>query len=353
MNAVNPFKQLPLLLLLAVLVGTNESRAEVLTIGRWKIEVTAFPDKPSIMLGEPTWISFKVVNLSDEELGVLEGGDYRNSLGRPESFSVQATNAGGKPVPQPDAGPGFGGIVGIQKLPAKGDYTFRLFLPHWALFEEPGTYTITCQRILSITDSQNFTSLLSLTNSTGNLAIAHTSIKVTPADSTKMGLLITNFGNAMIGPAMLNNNWGKLSESPAKQLEFINDERAVPYWREVMTSSNHPARFTALSALSRFNSDEALEVIKVGMTPQSAEQIRHAAAEALRKSPHPRALPFLLQQRADPAESVRITVLYALGTMKPAEAIPILREMAGDKSRLVSDEARRYLGLRLKKEREK
>src|SRR5215471_16809456 len=89
-----------------------------------QLEVSLVVDKPKIMLGEPVYFSFIVQNESDQNLQVIVGGDYRNSLGRPESFSVTVTRDDGKPVLQPDAGMSFGGLIGPQKLPAEGNYVF-------------------------------------------------------------------------------------------------------------------------------------------------------------------------------------------------------------------------------------
>ena len=54
---------------------------------------------------------------------------------------------------------------------------------------------------------------------------------------------------------------------------------------------------------------------------------------------------FLVAQRHDESEGVRITVVHALGRMPPAEGWPVLQEMTRDPSPRVSDEARRYLTL--------
>jgi hypothetical protein len=115
-----------------------------------RLEVSLVIDKPKIMLGEPVYLSFIVQNESDQDLQVLVGGDYQNSLGRPETFNVTVTKDDGKRVPQPDAGISFGGLSGSQKLPAKGNYVFRLFLPHWAAFEEFGNYRIVAKRTLKL-----------------------------------------------------------------------------------------------------------------------------------------------------------------------------------------------------------
>src|SRR5579885_2348941 len=87
------------------------------------IETALVPEKATVMIGEPAYLSFVVNNLSDQGLQIAIGGDYRNALGRPESFKVIVIAKNGDKVPQPDAGPGFGGVLGTGKLPAKGSYT--------------------------------------------------------------------------------------------------------------------------------------------------------------------------------------------------------------------------------------
>src|SRR5882724_7466926 len=57
--------------------------------GPWSVEVSVVADQPAIMLGEPTWLSFTVKNLSEENLQLLVGGDDQNALGRPDSFQVK------------------------------------------------------------------------------------------------------------------------------------------------------------------------------------------------------------------------------------------------------------------------
>src|SRR5688572_31468903 len=63
--------------------------------------VSVKADKPTIMLGETTFLSFEVKNLSNTRLAFGDGGDYRNNLGRPESYKVTVVRVDGKSVPQP------------------------------------------------------------------------------------------------------------------------------------------------------------------------------------------------------------------------------------------------------------
>jgi HEAT repeat protein len=50
-------------------------------------------------------------------------------------------------------------------------------------------------------------------------------------------------------------------------------------------------------------------------------------------------------QRHDESENVRLTVLHALVKIPADEALPLLDEMARDRSARVSIEAKRYAGL--------
>lgn len=65
-------------------------------------------DKKEVMLGEPVYFTFAVANPTDAAWKCDQGGDYRNRLGRPNSFAVTVTGPGGKAVPQPDSGMDMG-----------------------------------------------------------------------------------------------------------------------------------------------------------------------------------------------------------------------------------------------------
>lgn len=330
-----------------------QANGEIYQMDGQQIETRLVPEKSTIMLGEPVYLSFTVQNNSDQDLQVVVGGDYRNALGRPETFTVTVVGEDGKGVPQPDAGPSFGGISGPQRIPARGSYVFRLFLPHWATFQQSGRYTITAKRALQL--SKYTPGKWDFRDKTTDMETqASARIEVVSLDQAKMGEIITNLGNAMLG-----TNYDP-AEASARTLTYIEDERVIPYFVKAFATKSYSQKFTALNALARFANDLAFHCLKKGMTTsaeeidnattkevaaQLADNIRVTAAQALARSPHPEAIPFLLSRRADSCEGVRITILHVLGKMEPGKAIPILQEMAEDKSKLVSGEARRYLGL--------
>ncbi len=355
MNMISHLKCLSILLLGALALSMHASpvAAEIYAVNGQSIEITLAPDQPTMMLGEPVNLSFVVHNHSDQDLQVMQGGDYRNALGRPESFTVSVTGKDGKSVPQPDAGGNRGGLMGPQKVPALGSYTFKLFLPHWATFEEPGIYTITARRILEVSPpgASNWRDSKTLTKVDVQ---ASTSIEVVPFDAQKMGELIAVLGEvALTGPS-------DKAQAATYTLSVIQDERVVPYFVKLLEKRSSERKFAALRVLGNYKSEDAFQALKRGMqttgkdignastverAEESAGMVRHAAANALAGNKHPRAIPYLLTHRHDSSEAVRITILHVLGGMKPAAARPLLQEMSRDQSKRVSDEAKRYLQL--------
>ena len=322
------------------------------------LTTTLIAEKPTILLGEPIRVSFVVHNPSATDLQIRVGGDYRNSLGRPESFTVTVLDDMGKPVPQPDADPSLGGIVRPEKIPARGTYTFALFLPHWATFAKAGTYSIVVRRTLQVS---KYTPGAGDTEAkTSDMAVeARTTITVTPPDLEKMGNLIAALGKTLLTGA------GDAAAEATRRLTCINDERVIPYFVRAFDERKGELRFAGVQsgALDRYNNQAAFETLQKAMdihgsdindvsskqfAQERAANIRQTATMALLRSPYPEAFPFLLTRRNDPAPAVRLTILHALGKQGEHElqaVLPLLREMSHDKNTMIRDEAKRYLTL--------
>ncbi len=360
MRLTRPRKSALVLFLILATFVTQTSRVicETYTVDGFEIRTRLVPDKTSIMLGEPVHVSFIVENHSAQDLQVLVGGDYRNRLGRPESFSVTVQGEDKRHVPQPDAGPGMGGLLGPEQIPAGGNYAFRLFLPNWTTFQEVGNYTMAASRILSL--RKHTSELWNLLEVGPQVqAEASTKIRVVPLDEAKMGNIIDRLGSAMFSKYIYE------SEEATDALDYIQDERVIPYFVRAFETNGARKKSIALRALSKFNTESAFAVLQKGFETQAedldrithgefavqrTEAIHHTAAGALARSPHPSVIPYLLSKRWHPYEGVRMTILHALGEMQPVKAIPILQEMTHDESERVSAEAKRYLELLSKKD---
>lgn len=328
------------------------SFAATFRAGSWPLEVSLAPDQPVVMLGEPAWLSFTVKNLSGENLQILVGGDYGNELGRPASFEVKTTRSDGKWVSQPDVGPSSGGLVGTEDLPAGGSYVFRLFMPHWAAFTETGKYTIACRRTLQVFRKVPDGADLRRQPTIDVIADARTTLQLEAPDSTGMGRLITELGEAMV-----RAGGNKPGDEAVIALAWIDDPRVVPYFRAAFALRSYALKFIAVQVFGRFGTEDAFEGLRLAMQtratdfdsargeplPELAAKIRAAAAGSLSRSKHPQAREFLINFRRDEVENVRITVLHAIGRLPPAQALPLVREMADDPSPRVSEEARRYV----------
>jgi len=343
---------LPTLVCLALLAPLPvAARPADYTVNGWKIGVSVTPDAPSIMLGEPTWLSFKVENFSDENLQLIVGGDYRNEYGRPNSFKIRVTDENSHAVPQPQVKFEAGGMVGPQPPLAKSNYTFRLFVPHWATFDGPGRYTFECARPLQLVKSTKDTA--SWRNTPGVEVSAKTELAVTPPDFVRMGKVIEKLGADLLAA-------GEISSTEARNaLASIHDDRVLPIWLKCLEQKTYEAKFHALIALGDYPAAETVEALKRAMdlkgedlpncctTAQVAESLaknlRVAAVQALAKNTNPEARKFLLARRHTGDDEMRLTVVHMLGREKTDESSKLLSEMTADPAKLVSREAARYL----------
>jgi hypothetical protein len=263
---------------------------------------------------------------------------------------VTVKRADGLWVEQPKVGFSTGGLIGPKPLPAGETYVFRLFLPHWATFETAGIYTISCQRNLQLLRAGTGSDFAKQPT-TDVMTEARARLEVEPRDPAALGRLIQDYGETM-----LRENGGKDGDEALLALAWIDDPRVVSYFRRALSIRSYAIKFAALHVLGKFATDEAFAALQAGMKTKAADldstsseqavrtaaNLRTAAATALFRCKHPKAREFLLAQRKDEAEGVRITVLHALGTMPPAQAAPLLQEMMNDPSVRVREEAQRY-----------
>ncbi len=136
---------------LSVLTELGQARAEqVFKFRRIRWAVRVEPEKKKVTLGEPLTLTFFVKNATNEPRGLELGGDYRNRLGRPESFEVTVINNAAKPMPVPDAGPTKGGISSNVLLKPDGETKVELKLSDWATITQPGNYRVFVKRTLKL-----------------------------------------------------------------------------------------------------------------------------------------------------------------------------------------------------------
>jgi HEAT repeat protein len=162
---------------------------------------------------------------------------------------------------------------------------------------------------------------------------------------------------AALADAMLNKPMDS-TQTAARTLAAITDDRVIPYFIQAFESNSYPEKSTILHILGKFNNESAFQTLKQAMETRpedmtdastaegaklGAERIRESAALALSRSPHPKAIPFLLSKHNDSSESVQFTILIALKKLKTEEAKPILQEMAQANNPRISEAAKGYL----------
>ncbi len=328
-----------------------QTRAQmVVTAGGSAVEVSLKPDKPEVMLGEPVFVTFEVRNASGVDLQTSVGGDYRNRLGRPDSFRLSATSEEGHFVREVDAGANMGGLIAAEKIPAGATHATRLFLQHWVVFERPGTYTVVCKKHLSLADAGTSFSLRG--EGWANVETeTKATLKVVPFDRATLGEVIERLGARLAEATAAESDYlvnDRKARDALTALSFVEDRRVVPHLAAVMkldTRRFDGLKFTAARALARYDDDAALAAL-VENVEDADDNMRQSVAGALAASPHPRAWARLLSMRRDKYMGVRLTVVHALGRVKSEEASEFLREMSGDADERVRAEALRYLSER-------
>jgi hypothetical protein len=335
---------LPLFLLLVCLPGASQATAQTFTTREGhKIEVLLRPYKDTVMLAEPTYLSFEVKNYSSEDLCLIEGGDYRNALGRPDNFKVKVVRDDGKAVPQPEIKFNLGGLVGCARLPAGRSYVKKLFLPHWATFEATGSYLISVGKSLTVKNySTDSTSIFEAEVSAG--------IKVVPTDKERLGEVINGLGNIMLDID------DPESGDAALALVYIDDHRVIKYFAQALEKFSRAPDGTdeyfrsrqAAAALSQFNDDLALAALEAAMK-SPVEDTRLDVASALERSEHPRSLELLLKMRDDDYWFVRLRVAQGLRRMETDESLAHLRRLLKDENEEVRKAAQAALTERARK----
>jgi hypothetical protein len=197
----------------------------------------------------------------------------------------------------------------------------------------------------------------------GKIEIPPVLVPLKPAkmDPAKVGPLIEKLGSKMLG-----TDWDD-SEEAVRALSLIDDPRVIPWYVKAMDTDDRQLKHSALERLARFNSDAAMEGIKKAMrrpvdregdkdhkipeavrlrSREDNEVLRHCAADALLRSPHPEAKKLLLTMWNDPYREVRVIVLEALDKMHTKESPELLKKMSHDADEGVRNQAVEYLELR-------
>lgn len=326
--------------LFLILSAASDVTAQVNTDKEVPVQIRLIPDKKTIMLGEPLFISFEVTNQSGEKLGLAVGGDYRNRFGRPDSFIVSVIGADDKALPQIEV-VDLGGMTGWEPIQPGATFTVRLFLAHWAVIERPGSYRI------YVTRHMDFKSYGPSETEYLSDASANTEITVVPADENKMGEVINSLGSVMLD---ISN---PQAVDSATALASINDKRTITYFAEAIrkfgdlqAAASHKGEYTiaarSIAALAKYDDDRALDALRSAMDSPS-EDTRLNVAFALAESSHKSALDLLLKMQNDHFHSVRLKVAQRLRDVKTKEAQDALRKLAKDGVKEVREAAKSSL----------
>ncbi len=322
------------------------------------IEAGFVPDESQIILGQPLFITFTVINRTDKPFTFFVGGDNRGSV-RPNSFHITAVDAQGQAVTDPYSYRHFGGHWRSIALKTAQCYTERLYLGYWCAFEKPGVYAVTCKRILENHGRGPTRSAVPI--------VTHFKLRIAPFDPGSMRKIIEGLGNKLLHehkqPAfepkpdvdfklqreqfknLLKERKQKTYEA-ALSLAAIPDEQVIPYLAVVAqdTRHNEPAMLAAISGLAQFSSNEAADILIEGLR-HTGNSVRDPSAHALRKMKRlDRAVMLFLKELAADSPMTRAVACRALGSTKDQRALAPLIKSLNDEDVTVRRAAASALG---------
>ena len=285
--------------------------------------------KAVIVAGEPTHVEYVVASQCDEPLHVMEGGDYRNKLGRNDSFRFTIAERDGTPVEVRRVGPGFGGFIGGEPTSRGKPFVKPLLLPLWARLDKPGVYRITVEKELDIRGKD----WRAEARGPKQPARASTTIEVLPATRESLGAVI----EALAAQAAA----GTRDECVAAmaQLAQVDDARVTHHLTD-MEDDEESRRLAAVRVLAGFGSDASLAALEARLgAPKPATRLE--VVRAIAQNENPRAAQLLWSLRTDKLESVRIEVARGVHRKDPAGAKAKLEELSRDPSPAVRAEVAR------------
>lgn len=294
------------------------SLTRIYSVGDVTIEAGFTPDASQIILGQPLFITFTVVNKADKPYRFFVGGDNRGSI-RHNNFRITAVDENGQAVKDPYSYNHFGGPGNNITLEPGQTYTERLYLGHWCEFERPGLYILTCKRkLLDYGSEPRYPAVPIETNF---------KLEITPFSQEKMREVITELGKKLRD--------GKEQEvyEATLGLASIHDEQIIPHLALSLTKGDFQSKLPAINGLSQFSNDAAADSL-IPALKDNDHVVRDASGGALRKMQKTsHVLPTLLKELKHTSSSVRALAARALGATKDKRALaPLITTMEDPES---------------------
>jgi hypothetical protein len=289
-------------------------------------------DEAKVRPHEPIYASFMVRLDSGDPLILIEGGDYRNHLGRPESYAVAAIDADGHALPTRDAGPQMGGVMGGRRLSVDKPFRRRLLLSLWVRFERVGPHRIVVDKLLRF--AREPWSAESLRAPGAEMAVrVEAMLEVQPPSTEALGDVIDALGHRA------TSNDADADEAE-RALASIHDERVIPHYVRMLRNGGARS-FVALNRLGGHGTEEAFRAVAEALAKpeyRSYEDVR-----ALGTNAHPQALELLWSFRHDEAENIRLAVLQGVFFRRAPNCADRMRTFLDDPDSGVREEAKHLL----------
>lgn len=222
-------------------------------------------DQDTVLVGQPTFVDFVLINNSAKSVFVEEGSGYRS--GRQNSFDVRMVRNRTDTIEKIELFGFKGGRLSVREILPYEERIYRIFLPMWGVIEEEGVYQISIANSFHVSTTKS-------SNGDWNRKIttkANAAKFVVVKDEMRLGEFIEQLVHSIevethgrvldgIGYATGETALGLDIKEPASQkmlermsiLLEVNDIRIVPFLIKCYEENKHISRYKAVYLLANY-----------------------------------------------------------------------------------------------------
>ena len=305
-------------------------------------------DKSTVVLGEPIWITFRLVNHGTVPLHLSEAAN-RGGIQRCE-YGFLARDSAGRVISPPPVMVISGFTREVSVAPGQ-TYEKRLFLLDWLNLSRPGHYTLRCWHGVS-PGFAGWSAVDPAKDEDKALAGAvYLPLTVLPPDKKALGQVIQNLGT------QTQSSDSAARDEAAISLAAISDPRIVPVLATLLARPESPSqlsltdsnqtedsKYSAVQGLGHSPCHASAEALLAVMDGND-DDLRSAAGYALRQMHYAdHVLPALRQEMRSPSAAGRTRAIHAVAALQDPSGFGLLVQSLHDPVPTVRAEAAKGLG---------
>ncbi|MDP6444260.1 MAG: M56 family metallopeptidase [Pirellulaceae bacterium] len=268
------------------------------------------PNKQSVVLGEPMFVTFVVLNLGSAPVSIDFGGDYRGS-NRHDRFKIKVYDETGKLLDDPNEFGNHGGLSQQFVAPPYDGKSERVDLTAFRTFGGPGKYTVECG--FTLEPAWNAKPAVRFKTP----VTTSFSLEITPRDGEHVQVVL----DELVARSLQTR--GKPLRDLVGDIVAFGKELAADDLATMAAGGDREHRIAAINGLGSIASDESRDAL-LGLAKDDDLEIHVAAINSLGSFADGRALAAVSAALQRREQRLQTAAVGSLGRMKTAAALDAL-----------------------------